>query len=82
MAKFLFPTGRKSYFMDVIPLSRIQRLAVGNRGGWEGGLPAGGRGFLPARRWGPAGCLPALGSHRCHVAERREVERQKGRAST
>lgn len=35
MAKFLFPTGRKSYFMAVIPLSRIQRLAVGNRGGRE-----------------------------------------------
>lgn len=35
VAKFLFPTGRKSYFMAVIPLSRIQRLAVGNRGGRE-----------------------------------------------
>lgn len=35
MAKFLFPTGRKSYFMAVIPLRRIQRLAVGNRGGRE-----------------------------------------------
>lgn len=41
MAKFLFPTGRKSYFMAVIPLSRIQRLAVGNRGGREAG-----RGFV------------------------------------
>lgn len=37
MAKFLFPTGRKSYFMAVMPLSRIQRLAVGNRGGLEAG---------------------------------------------
>lgn len=60
MAKFLFPTGRKSYFMAVIPLSRIQRLAVGNRGGREAYQQKEG-GFLPASGWSPAESLLKLG---------------------
>lgn len=80
MAKFLFPTGRKSYFMAVIPLSRIQRLAVGNRGGreacrWEEGafcLP--GDGAL--LRASPRSRAPAA-----VVRQRSEAERQRGRAS-
>jgi len=80
MAKFLFPTGRKSYFMAVMPLSRIQRLAVGNRGGREARRP-GEAGFCLLEDGALRGSLPESDSRCCRTAERSKGERWKGKAS-